>query len=249
MVWGMSIPSAFGKFWPDGEFEYDAKARESGWSDRLRLHYLAQTPEEQRRLFDYGDNSVGYGAGNYQTYAIGKFANEIGKTDIMFRELPPYSPINPHEPPKSFKAEKTYNELGSLIALNYGILAVEHQLKKIIDRLDPGMHQFFPIDISMPKGAIFPAEYYILVVGRYFYSFLPDNSKEGSFTSGGGYYGFRDKKDSISGLSFSRDVLGKSHLWRERRFSSKLTCLSDELESEIIKAGLSLPKHFKMMEG
>jgi hypothetical protein len=182
MVWGMRLPDSFGEFWPDGEFEYDPKARESGWYDRLRLHYLAQTPEEQIRLYDYrgfdhGGNGVGYGAGEYKTYVSGKFRQEVGTKDGP--DKLPFAQAEAHEAPITFDTEKTYTSLGSMIKLNDRILAVDEMLRAIIDRFEPGMHKFFPIEIRMPKGAVFPKKYYTLVIGQYLDSFSPENSDEG----------------------------------------------------------------------
>ena len=73
MVWGLRLPIDFGQFWPSGEFEHDAKENDSGWYDRLRNYYYAQSPEEQIRLYDYrkledGRNTVEDGANEYRTY-------------------------------------------------------------------------------------------------------------------------------------------------------------------------------------
>jgi hypothetical protein len=245
MVWGMSIPSTFGEFWPDGDFEYDRKMRESGWRGRLIAHYLAEPRQEQKRLFNHGDD---IDASGYAGYAIGKFTDEVGTVHPFFPDRPPFSVIEPHEPPKTFDTEKTYKSLGSLIALNSGLLAVDEAVKAIIEQLEPKVHQFFPIDIIMPKSVAFPKDYYVLVIGRYFDSFSPENSKEDSYSIGSGYYGYSENKNSMSGLAFSTAVFGGAHLWRERRFFKKLTCFSDELQSGIIKAGLRLPKHYEMKE-
>ena len=140
----MCLPSDFGEFWPDGEFEYDAKTRESGWNERLRLHYLAQTPDEQRRLFDYGDKGVGYGAGNYASYVVGKFISEPGALDIYNPEWPLFSQVESHEAPRLFKTEKTYKSLGSLIKFNDRIIGVDECLKAVIERWEPSKHQYFP---------------------------------------------------------------------------------------------------------
>lgn len=31
MVWGMNLPSSFGEFWPDGDFEDESKTRSDGY--------------------------------------------------------------------------------------------------------------------------------------------------------------------------------------------------------------------------
>ena len=236
MVWGMRLPDSFGEFWPLGDFEYDPKEKDTGWYDRLRLHYLAQTPDEQIRLFDYrgfdhGGNGVGYGASKYRTYVSGKFKHEFGTKDGP--DSLPFSAAGAHEAPLTFDIEKTYASLGSLIMLNDRILAVDETLKAIIERLEPGVHQFFPIEIRMPKGEVFPKNYYTLVIGQYLDSYSPENSDE--------------IKKNMNGRAFSKNAFGRAHLWRDRRFPM-VNCFSDELMTEISEAGLRIPKHYKMKE-
>jgi hypothetical protein len=250
MVWGMSLPSGFGEFWPSGAFEYDAKTRESGWSERLRLYYLDQTPEEQKRLFDYQD-AVGRAAHFYGGYVSGKFISELGTGGGA--ERPHFNAIEPHEPPQSFDTEKTYKTLGSLIGLNSQLLAVDDNLKAIMERLEPGVHQFFPIKITMPRGAVFPKPYYVLVISQYIDSFSPENSNPDSWHDWPDYpdfyyYYHREDKRGITGLALSKMLFGRAHFWRERRFNGILICFSDELQAEVVNAGLRMPKHYRMKE-
>jgi hypothetical protein len=236
MVWGMTLPSNFGEFWPDGAF--------AGWYESLKAYYREQMPEEQKALFDDGK---GNGALSYMGYAGEKFIREVG-TSVRPDDLP-FSPIEPQESPKSFTTVKKYTSLGSLIKLNDRILAVDDRLKAIIERLEPGMHQFFPIDLLMPRGVTFPNAYHVLFIGQYHDSFSPDNSKEGAWRKNGDFgYLFEESKKGVTGLAFSKSVFGGSHLWRERSLWEWLTCFSDELEAEIAAAGLRIPKHYRMKE-
>jgi hypothetical protein len=66
-----------------------------------------------------------------------------------------------------------YKSLGSLIKLNDRILAVDEALKAIIERLESGVHQFFPIEIMMPSDKAPSVRYYVLVIGNYCDSFIP----------------------------------------------------------------------------
>jgi hypothetical protein len=245
MVWGMSMPSGFGEFWPLGNAEGVDKYDNELWGERLRLHYLAQTPDEQRRLYDHGDKPADHGAPEYSSYVTGKFICERGAPANPAGYS--FSPVEPHEAPKSFLTQKTHQKLGSLIELNNRILAVDAALKAIIERLEPGVHQFFPMDVIMPRRRVYPTQYYTIVIGQYLDSFSPENSKEGSCTKDGPYcYQTRGYKDDVIGLAFSQAVFGKAHLWRERRLREWLTCFSDELQGEIAKAGLRIPRHYRM---
>jgi hypothetical protein len=236
MVWGMRLPDSFGEFWPEGDFEYDPKAKESGWRDRLRLHYLAQSPEEQIRLYDYrgfdhGGNGVAYGAANYPSYVSGKFRCEVGTNDGP--DSLPFVLAEIHEAPQTFNTEKSYMSLGSMIKMNDRILAVSADFKVIIEKIEPNTHIFFPIEIRMPKGVNLQNDYFTLIINQYFDSYMPEMSD--------------DSKKNMAGRCFSREVTGRAHLWRDRRFPL-VTCFSDVLKGECDKAGLRLPKHYKMKE-
>lgn len=245
MVWGMRLPSTFGEFWPNGEFEGEGVVPGSdGWGTRLEVYYNEQMPEEQRALFDDGR---GNGPGTYAFHVSEKFIRERGT--VTSPDHPPISSIEPQEPPRSFETEKIYNSLGSLIKLNNRMLAADEALKDVIERLEPGVHEFFPIEIRMPRGRVFPKHYHVLVIGQYFDSFSPEKSREGACQADGpDLYFIAPGKQGVAGLAFSRQVFGEAHLWRERRLREELTCLSDELKSEIDRSGLRIPNHYQMKD-
>jgi hypothetical protein len=237
MVWGMRLPDNFGVFWPSGEFEYDPKKKDTGWYDRLERHYLAQAPEEQLRLYDHrflndGESNVEWGAGHYRTYVSSKFRCEFGTKDPLLHQLP-VNRIELHEPPITFDTDKPYASLGSMIKLNDRIVAVDDVIKQIIERLEPGHHQFYPLEITMPNTRRFPGSYYTLVIGQWFSSYLPERSDT--------------SKKNFAGLFFSKEAFGNAHFWKDRG-TPALTYFSDELRSEIEKAGLRIPKLYKLKE-
>lgn len=252
MVWGMTLPSGFGEYWPSGEFEYDAKARESGWFDRLTDYYARQSPEEQKRLFDY-QRDPSNAAWKYGTYPVNKFKKEPGWA--REREAkPPLGDVEPHEVPRSFDCDKTYKALASLIKLNAMLLAVDAQLKAIIERLEPGVHEFFPFALMMPKGKPYPKQYYILRIRQYFDAFSSEESGEDSIRILPAYDGIPEitrvntSKKALNGLAMHENVFGGAHLWRDRTFEETLTCFSDELIAQVQSEGLKLPKHYKLRD-
>lgn len=246
MVWGMSLPSGFGEFFLDGDFEGDGIRPDAiGWSGRLKKYFNEQLAEDEKALFDDGH---GPDAVRYVSYVASKFRSEIGtKGDPCD---PPLSAIAACEPPRSFDLEKRVKSIGSLVMLTDRILAVDEALKEIIERLDLGVHQFFPIKIRRRNGEEYPRAYYIIVVGQYFDSFSLEKSDQASFEKDGerGFF-HKETKVDMGGLAFRKAVFGHAHLWRDRRMSREwLTCFSDELVAEITKAGLRIPKHYRMME-
>lgn len=250
MVWGMKKPSNFGQFWPDGRVEMDEVTGRDLWYERLGKYFKEQTPEEQKRLFDYTANGGGSAALVYQTFPSKKFRSELGT--IVEQGFPPISPIEPHEPPRSYST-RPYKKLGSFIALSSAPMAVDEDLKAIIERLEPGVHQFFPIEFIIgPNKKLYHKKYDVIRIGKYRSSFSPKDSAEGSYAGPSSvdpsYYSPGRTSKAIKGLAFSKAAIGGAHLWYERNFRSQLICLSDELIAEIDKAGLLIPKHYKMKE-
>ncbi len=244
MVWGMSLPSSFGEFWPDGEFELDRKSKESGWGDRLSAYYRTQMPEEKKALF--GDGR-GNGPGNYSYYVSEKLKRELGKG--LSPDMPPFSPVEAHEPPRTFDTIKTYASLGSLIELNDRLIAVDDVLKTIIERLEPGVHGFFTLQVTIPSDKTFRKAYHTIVINQYIDSFSSAKSDPLSWEREGDYYcRHEERKADMAGLAFSKVIFGGAHLWRERRFYSRLISFSDELRAAIVQAELRIPKHYRMRE-
>jgi hypothetical protein len=241
MVWGMTLPGNFGDFWPNGEFEKGHNSRDGVWYQRLRDYYKEQTLEEQKRLYDY----AGEGANHYYgTFASYKLTSEP-LTRAGGPDRPLCSPIQPHEPPRTFDTEKTYMALGAIIQLNDMILAVDENLKGIIERLEPAVHGFYPIEIRMPKGKVYPTQYYTILIGQYFDAFSSGDTMSAAVEE------YAPGKFHIVGhewLAFRKEVVGQAHLWRDRSFTPELTCFSDELQAEIAKAGLRMPKQFAKMK-
>lgn len=245
MVWGMSIPSSFGDYWPEGDFESLDPRGKGGWRDRLDRYYQSQSPEVQKALYDH---TQGGDIASYPTYVTSKFSQELGVTPIHFPELAPLNSIKDHEPPQCYITAKSYKSLASVISLG-GLLAVDERIKAIIERLEPDTHQFFPIEIRMPRGKLYPEQYNVLVIGQYIDAFSPEKSREGSYRERvRNLYSYDDSKMGIASLALSKAVFGKAHLWGERRSIYPLVCLSDQLEAEAVNAGLRLPKHYRMTE-
>jgi hypothetical protein len=228
MVWGMTLPESFGEFWPSGAFESTSLGHQG-------------MPEGQKAFFDDGH---GNGMLHYMGYAVGKFKNEVGTS---VGNDPPFTLIEAHEPPKFFTTEKGQKILGSLIMLNDSILAVDEALKAIVERLEPGVHRFYPLEIRMPRGIVYLASYYTLVIGQYFDAFSGEHTLTGSARErASGSFMPDISKAGMNGIAVRNAVFGNAHLWRDRTFKVELACFSDELQVEIAKAGLQIPKHYKL---
>jgi hypothetical protein len=235
MVWALIEPSGFCEFFPYSNMENDY----GKWHERMAEHF-SQMPHDLKTK--YGNDLATY---NYVVSS--KFTKEQGSriTDVS----PPIGPLEPHEKPDEFITSKKYSSLGSLIKLNDRLLAVDKPLKEIIERLEPGVHNFWQMMITMPEGAVYPMQYYGMVIGQFLDSFSLENCTEGIWEESEGYYtARRQQKEFVSGLAFSRKAFGGAHLWRERKIYNGNILLSDTLQAEIVKSNLRLPKLVRTKE-
>jgi hypothetical protein len=95
-------------------------------------------------------------AASYVYYAAENLISEPG---LKRPDLPPFGPFAADEAPKRFETEKIYKTLGSLIVLNGRVLAADATLKEIIERFEPDVHNFSPLEIVMPKKIVYPKQY------------------------------------------------------------------------------------------
>ena len=220
MVWGMREPGSFGDYFPDGEFV--------GWKEGVKSYFENEMSAEERAKYDNWDV-------NYRGSISRKFAGDLGA-------------LEEHQTPKHFQTVKTYTNIASLTLL--GLLAVDEELKAIIETLEPGVHQFWPITITMPKGVVYPKQYYGLRIGQFIDAFSPEQSDPGSWRVGGlNKDKFRVQgatTEHMGGLSMNASVMGKAHLWREKKLLDPHYYFSDDLHDEITQHALRVPPFYKL---
>ncbi|MEM7701949.1 MAG: DUF1629 domain-containing protein [Pseudomonadota bacterium] len=248
MVWGMSLPSAFGEFFPDGKFEGDPQEPQGqDWGQRLTEYFMAQSVASQKELFDYqiDDGNAAY---LYPYYVSLKFISDDPRS--FNPDFPAWSPIRSHESPEFFQTLRKVKNLGSIIALNNRIIAVDDAMKELLEELEPRVHSFFPIKILMRRGQYYPKIFYTLVVGQRFDSFAPDLSDSKSFREdGASSFVHKEGQRAMQSLAFRASAFSGAQLWKERRIGREwLLCMSDRLVSEISRRGLRIPNHFEMLE-
>jgi len=221
MAWALVEPNGFGEFFPYGD--------QVGWDEQIKRHFNEEMSAEQRAVFNNWDV-------NFRERVSRKFTQDLG-------------PLEPHEFPSEFRLAETRKSIGSIILLPNRLLAVDATLKKIIEGLEAGVHQFWPMKISMPKGGEYPVAYFGMIIRRFIDSFVPDQSTgylahEGADT----YRANSPLKKDYGGLTVSRRVIAGAHLWRERRLLTPNVCLSNELQAELARKGLRIFKHHQLRE-
>ena len=262
MVWGMKLPDEFGRYWISGEFEGQTPDRDSGWRERLRLLFNDQPPEVREAWFDYGDKRPGWAAAKYPSFVINKLISERGsRPGPVDTPNPPFSPILPHEWPQFFQVSQTMpmfkeGELASLMMMRDRLLAVDERLKEIIERFESGVHEFAPLELRR-GDAVLPFRFYTMFINQYRDSFSPEDSDPDVFKDNGvlGYLmewaleGGMSIDRIMGGLAFRKDAFGTAHLWKERRLGGdEPICLSEELHSAIVEAGLDVFPPYRMRE-
>ena len=219
MVWGLVRPSGFGDFFPGGDYV--------GWNEKLKQYYDNEMSEAEKAEMGISERIL------YSKFS-NKFAKDAG-------------PLKLHECPTEFRTVVTYKSLGSFIKLTNRLMAVDEPLKEIIEALEPDVHQFWPIRITMPKDKEYPVPYYGLVIRRFLDSFVPEQSvKEAWREMDGSYFVRMPSRQTYSGLAMSQAAIGNVHLWRERNLLNPEVLFSDALQAEIDRRALRIPKHYRL---
>lgn len=227
MAWALVNPQGIGDYFPSGDYV--------GRKEQLDHYYENEMSDAQKKEMGI-EEKISY--------------HEFGKK--YFSDL---GPLAPGEMPQHFGVFKNYKTLGSLIQLNYRLHAVDETLKSIITRLEPDVHQFWPIRITLPKGQDYPVPYYGMVIRRFLNSFVVEKSAPGSWRKLGGgdhrvlYVPYSANKACCAGLALSQAAIGDAHLWRETMLDPGPNIFfSDTLQAEIKSAGLRITRHYKLKD-
>lgn len=239
----MPLPESGGAFGPYGAFEGEGAGYDlsQGWSDRLERHFRTDLSEAEKAGYTNPDGaSFGY---PYQV--VEKFLSEPGSR-IRGAQGLRVQPFAIHEPPKFYRTEKGFDDLSSIVCLTDRIWAVDESVKAIIEDLEPGKHQLFPLEIRMPRGRVYPVCYYTLAVGQWHSSFEYGGSSRDSAKVDGLNVVVDWRKKGVEGLAFRAEEFGDSAMWRERQFGPNLMCYSDLFAERLLQSHLKLPKFWKM---
>jgi hypothetical protein len=220
MVWGLVEPSSIGEFFLNVNYV--------GWEEAIKRYFDEEMSPEQRATHDNW-------YGSYRSDVARKFKKDLG-------------PLKPHERPTEFKLKESRKSIGSLVEMTCQLLAVDTTLRDIIEALEPGVHQFWPIRILTPRGKEHPGSYHGMIIRRFLDSFVPEQSKGFRFSPSNSQFAFadRDTKAGYAGLAVAREVIADAHLWRERNLSSPKILMSDALQAEIAARDLRIFKHHKL---
>ncbi|MGF1552583.1 MAG: hypothetical protein ACFBWO_08800 [Paracoccaceae bacterium] len=122
MAWALRGPSTFGQFFPEGDY--------LGYRDLLESEFDKLPPVEKEK---YNNRFV-----SYKRAISEKFAINRGR-------------LMEFEQPKVFHMEAAYKNLASLIMPTNRLFAVDEALKGIVEALEPGIHQFWKLEIQKKR--------------------------------------------------------------------------------------------------
>jgi len=115
---------------------------------------------------------------------------------------------------------------------------VSEPLRALIEKFDPGIHDFFPVDLTLPAGRKPETPYYVFIIRAQKDTFIPELSRHGGDKFNGKYYQIVGEE-----ASFSSECRKGAHIWREKRLTGVIL-FSDELEAAMRSAGIRYYKYW-----
>lgn len=112
-----------------------------------------------------------------------------------------------------------------------GTPCLSSEVRDMIETLEPGVHQFFPVDIYGVDGNIREPRRYLLNICH-----LVDAIVEGRYSvlrSGSRLY----RASSLDPIKIRRRDVSNLHLWRDRQLIYRKMLISDVLYRQIVDAG------------
>ena len=155
--------------------------------------------------------------------------------------------------PKDFVLAKPYKALGDIVLLGVGV-AVTARFRELIEKLEPGRHQFRPIKIIQRSGETYSNEYFTLRVLTALDAWDRERSDPGCWKKSVRIAKMRAPLgDHAHGIAMSRSEIGDHHIWRgfvsqENGISGFDYYVSDSLKAAIDQAGLKTPPMDQLKE-
>jgi hypothetical protein len=142
--------------------------------------------------------------------------------------------LNAKEMPTALRLEREPKNMPDVFFSDGGVTVCSKAMRELIEQLDPGLHQFIPIEIIHKNGQIDNGGYFIFHVHRKLDTIddsktkatmaswtLPDNPKRhGHYLN----WGLTKKED----VAVFKERLSKGNLWREKAYP-RIYMMSDAL--------------------
>jgi hypothetical protein len=162
-------------------------------------------------------------------------------------------PIDEVLMPKNFVLAKPYQALGDFITLGMGY-AVTARFRDLIEKLEPGRHQFIPIKITLRSGKDYPVEYFTFRVLSQLDAFDKNKSDPTCWKKSVQILKIaQPKEENARGIALSRNVIADHHIWRgfvsaETGISGFKFYVSDKLKTAIAEAKFKMMPFYQLKE-
>jgi hypothetical protein len=149
-------------------------------------------------------------------------------------------------------------ELPNMFMAYGGMWIVDASAREIIENLDPGLHQFFSINVQFPDGTSPPGEWFSMNITTVRKTMIDAESaikhsvtKDQTFTSKSGVTKTKKGHEMfLVDFDAKRITVGPeanegANLWREKGHQRDLILFSDKLHDALHDAGLTTAKKFR----
>lgn len=147
--------------------------------------------------------------------------------------------LKPEQVPKKLILFKPRKNLRDAFRSLNGISVVSDAMREVIETLDPGLHQFFPIQVEFPRGKLPEKKYNVIIISTKKKTIIPELSEVDGPRYGKFYSVVEYRKD----VSFAPVCRDGAHMWREEGFRNE-HFISDELAAAIKAKELKYLKHW-----
>ncbi|MEO0872184.1 MAG: hypothetical protein AAFY19_09555 [Pseudomonadota bacterium] len=201
MVWMVPFPAG-----PYGDYEGPHHGPLSNaWWARLTQQFADEMSEADKAPYAGADVSYWYSVHEkFKSHSDGIIPHGDGV---------PLPPIQPHEPPTWFKYDKGHKSPACIISFPGELLGCSESFKSLIEKLEPGRHRFFPIDVRNRRGPVYAEPHHLMIINQ-----------------------------RIENASDEAKAEEDWHLWVDLGHSQRPIFLSDELVTSVKAAGMKMPR-------
>lgn len=221
MAWGIFDPVGMGDFAPEGADFQDQDAK-------LRAAFDQMT-EAEKAAFD------------------NRFAKFRYSVALKFRSGD--VPLADFEKPTRVRIARTPRALGSIFSIVGDVLIVEQAVRDAIEDLEPGRHQFWNVELVLPKDKREGRRWNVLVIGNTIPAFRRDKTDPSAVaTEGGGSVILNRTQKACDAAMLDAAEIDGRHLWKDPGVIDPGLFVSDQLMARLEAADLRLPRHLRFSE-
>ena len=151
--------------------------------------------------------------------------------------------LEPEHMPTRIRIGGPKRKLGDVVR-GFGSFLVPDRFRDILEELEPGVHQFFPIALEWKDGTSAGERYWFNPCHR-----LDSVDREATEVAFDGIWEFRPYKNER--FCFSKKKLGNRHVWIDKFVPNDLIFVSDLFKNRLVEAGITgidFDKHYEEVD-